>query len=172
MSKHLSAAEIDALLTSLRRAQDGSPAAPRGAEEPGRAAPPRIPPRTEQNRQPAAGAQPGGPLPIRDVELEASVYVGGGVYRLAALAALRPGAVLPLATEVGEPAVIAIGDRVIAYGEIMVTEEDTLAVRLTRVVLGKEGRHAAPAWLEGARHAGSERPAPPPPPGRPAEPAR
>jgi hypothetical protein len=75
--------------------------------------------------------------------------------------------VLPLATEVGEPAVIAVGDRVIAYGEIMVTDEDTLAVRLTRVVLGQEGRHAAPAWLEGARHGGAERASPPAGSGRP-----
>jgi flagellar motor switch/type III secretory pathway protein FliN len=156
VSKQLSAAEIDALLTSLRRAQDGEGPPDAGAEAAG----------TETaSGAPETGALPGGPrparggeLPIRDVEFEASVYVGGGVYRLSTLAALRPGAVLPLSTDAGEPALIAVGDRVIAYGEIMVAEDDTLAVRLTRVLLGEEGRRSAPAWLEGARGVGPEAP--------------
>jgi len=88
---------------------------------------------------------------VEDLEVEATVYVGGGIYRLSTLTALRPGSVLPLATEVGEPAVIAIQGRVIAYGEVMVTADETLAVRLTRVLLGEEGRLAQPAWLEQAR---------------------
>lgn len=96
----------------------------------------------------ATWAVPG--VPIEDLEVEASVYVGGGVYRLSTLAALRPGSILPLATEVGEPAVIAINGRVIAFGEVMLTRDQTLAVRLTRVALGGEGRMAGPVWLQPA----------------------
>lgn len=100
---------------------------------------------------PGTTAVAGRAVTIEGLEVEASVYVGGGMYRLSSLAALQPGVVLPLATEVGEPAVIAIQGRVIAYGEIMVTADDTLAVRLTRVLLGDEGRRATPVWLEQAR---------------------
>lgn len=113
-----------------------------------------APPSGPRTAARAAGARPGGAargVPVQDLELDASVFVGGGMFRLANLASLRPGAVLPLATEVGEPAVVAIGGRVIAYGEVMVTEDETLAVRLTQVVLGEDGRRAAPPWLEQAR---------------------
>ena len=88
---------------------------------------------------------------VNDLEVEVSVYVGGGLYPLSSLSALRPGAVLPLGTEVGEPAVIAIQGRVIALGEVMVTRDDTLAVRLTKLMLGDEGREAGPVWLEQAK---------------------
>ena len=99
-------------------------------------------------------ASPGGEaagLQVKDLEVEVSVYVGGGLYPLSMLSALRPGAVLPLGTEVGEPAVIAIAGRVIALGEVMVTRDDTLAVRLTQLLLGHEGRDAGPVWLEHAK---------------------
>lgn len=95
----------------------------------------------------------GGPpvLRVNDLEVEVSVYVGGGLYTVSSLSALRPGAVLPLDTEVGEPAVIAIAGRVIALGEVMLTRDDTLAVRLTKLMLGDEGREAGPVWLEQAK---------------------
>ncbi len=100
------------------------------------------------------GSAPGGQAPmlrVNELEVEVSVYVGGGLYPLSSLSALRPGAVLPLVTEVGQPAVIAIAGRVIALGEVMVTRDDTLAVRLTRLLLGEEGREAGPVWLEHAK---------------------
>ena len=103
---------------------------------------------TPHQASPAGGAPM---LRVNDLEVEVSVYVGGGLYPLSALSALRPGAVLPLGTEVGEPAVIAIAGRVIALGEVMVTRDDTLAVRLTRLMLGEEGREAGPVWLEHAK---------------------
>lgn len=105
----------------------------------------------------ASADDPGAPtnwagagVTIEDLEVEASVYVGGGLYPLSTLAGLRPGSILPLTTEVGESAVIAINGRVIAFGEVMVTPEQTLAVRLTRVALGSEGRMGGPAWLQPA----------------------
>ncbi len=85
---------------------------------------------------------------VSALEVEAALYVGGGVFRLDELASLRPGSLLRLHTEVGEPAILAIGGRVVAYGEVVVTADDTLALRLTRIVLGEEGRHGAPDWLE------------------------
>lgn len=89
-------------------------------------------------------------MPLAGVEVEATVFVGGGLFPLSLLSGLRPGSVLPLATDVGEPAVVAINGRVIAFGEVVLTPEQTLAVRLTRVVLGEEGRAAAPPWLKTA----------------------
>ncbi len=102
-------------------------------------------------QHPALTVDPTGLVRVGDLEVEVSVYVGGGMYPLATLASLRPGAVLPLLTEVGEPAVIAIQGRVIALGEVMVTRDDTLAVRLTKLLLGEEGRLTSPEWLEQAR---------------------
>ncbi len=93
----------------------------------------------------------GGRVQLEALEVQAAVYVGGGLYPLRELAALRPGTLLPLQTDVGERAILAIGGRVVGYGEIVVTPEDALALRLTRVVLGKEGRQLAPAWLEQTR---------------------
>ncbi len=103
--------------------------------------------REREAREAAAAAGPGRAVAVDDLEVDASVYVGGGLYRLAVLSALRPGAILPLTTEVGEPAVIAIGSRVIAKGEIMVGDDGNLAVRVTEVLLGEEGRAATPRWL-------------------------
>lgn|GEM_PF-4238176 len=107
---------------------------------------------TSAEREAAADAAPGSGAPSRsvdidDLEVEASVYVGGGLYPLSTLSGLRPGAILPLTTEVGEPVVIALGSRVIARGEIMVGADGNLAVRLTEVLLGDEGRAATPPWL-------------------------
>jgi flagellar motor switch/type III secretory pathway protein FliN len=98
-----------------------------------------------------SGEPAGGRVQVDALEVQAAVYVGGGLYPLSELAALRPGTLLPLQTDVGERAILAIGGRVVGYGEIVVTPEDALALRLTRVVLGKEGRQLAPAWLEQTR---------------------
>ncbi len=98
-------------------------------------------------------AHAGAGVPVQALEVEAAVYVGGGLYPLSALSTLRPGTLLPLETAVGQEAILAIGGRVVGYGEIVVTPQDELALRLTRVVLGEEGRHLAPPWLEHAHPA-------------------
>ncbi len=88
-------------------------------------------------------------LQLAAVDVEVAVYVGGGVYPLGELAALGSGSVLTLQTPVGRPAVLAIQGRVVALGEVMTTPGDGLAVRITRVLLGDEGRRAIPEWLVG-----------------------
>lgn len=104
----------------------------------------------EATAGPAAPEEPpaGGGVPVEALEVEAAVYVGGGLYPLSALSALRPGSLLPLETAVGQEAILAIGGRVVGYGEIVVTPDDDLALKLTRVVLGEEGRSQAPPWLQ------------------------
>ena len=99
------------------------------------------------------GARGGAGVPVQALEVEAAVYVGGGLYPLSSLSTLRPGTLLPLDTAVGQEAILAIGGRVVGYGEIVVTPQDELALRLTRVVLGEEGRHLAPPWLQHAHPA-------------------
>lgn len=96
---------------------------------------------------PARVAGVGRAVTVEDLDVEASVYVGGGLYPLSTLSGLRPGSVLPLHTEVGEPVVVAIGSRVVAKGEVVVGADGDLAVRVTEVLLGDEGRAATPPWL-------------------------
>ncbi len=80
------------------------------------------------------------------VEVDASVFVGGGHYPLADLAGLRPGSVLTLGMP-SEPAVVAINGRVVALGEVVVLADDTLGVRLSQVVLGGDTKAVAPSWM-------------------------
>jgi hypothetical protein len=97
----------------------------------------------------AEGPGPSAPLVrVQELGVEVAVYVGGGTYPLSTLAGLRPGAVVALETEVGEPAVLAVEGRVIALGEIMVTRDEMLAVRVTRCLLGEDRPPALPSWLE------------------------
>ena len=98
---------------------------------------------------PVVAAGSGQRLQLNAVDVDVAVYVGGGVYPLGALASLRSGSVLPLQTAVGQPAILAIQGRVVALGEVMTTQGDGLAVRITRMLLGDEGRRAAPEWLAG-----------------------
>jgi flagellar motor switch/type III secretory pathway protein FliN len=107
----------------------------------------------------AAGNAPsppaGGPLrpaalgaELADVEVEASVFVGGGHFTLAELAALRPGSVLTLG-QPSEPAVVAVDGRVVALGEVVLLPDDTLGVRLSRIMLGQQDDAEAslPNWM-------------------------
>ena len=80
------------------------------------------------------------------VEVDASVFVGGGHYPLADLAGLRPGSVLTLGMP-SEPAVVAINGRVVALGEVVVLADDTLGVRLSQVVLGGDAKAVVPSWM-------------------------
>lgn len=86
-------------------------------------------------------------LTVDDIEVEGAIFVGGGLYPLSTLSGLRPGMVLPLPTDAGEPVVLAVSGRVVARGEIMVAADGSLAVRLTEVLLGEEGLAATPPWL-------------------------
>ncbi len=89
---------------------------------------------------------------IGRVEVDVHVYVGGGVYSLAELSNLHPGTLLPLLTEVDEPAVLTIGGRIVARGEIVVDPDNSLAVRITRVHLTEDpARVERPTWLENPR---------------------
>lgn len=98
-------------------------------------------------RVPSPTGAGGRSLTVDDIEVESAVFVGGGMYPLATLSGLRPGMVLPLPTDAGEPVVLAVSGRVVARGEIMVAADGTLAVRLTEVLLGEDGLAATPSWL-------------------------
>ena len=133
----LSQEEIDALLRAMQAQEPTETAAETPAEAPA----------LEQEALPAASSS-GEPLvQLEDVEVEVTVHVGGGIYPLGTLADLRPGDVLALDTEAGEPAVLTVGGRVVGLGEIVLLEDDTLGVRITRPVPAGEARAATPAWL-------------------------
>lgn len=69
---------------------------------------------------------------MSEVPLEVTVRLGSARMTLGELLELRPGSVLLLDREVGEPAEILVGDRVVALGEMVRVDQD-LGVRLTRV---------------------------------------
>lgn len=69
---------------------------------------------------------------MSEVPLEVTVRLGSARMTLGELLDLRQGSVLLLDREVGEPAEILVGDRVVALGEMVRVDQD-LGVRLTRV---------------------------------------
>ncbi len=89
---------------------------------------------------------------LAQIEVDVTVYVGGGMYTLRELAGLHPGSILTLATEVSEPAVLAINGRVIAHGEVVVGPDNSLSIRITELHLGAEQKESdRPAWLQRPR---------------------
>jgi len=105
--------------------------------------------------QEAASAAPGAAMDVRpevgQIEVDIAVYVGGGVYSLQELASLRPGSILTLATEVGEPAILAIQERIVGRGQVVVNPDGTLGVRLTALYLDREPDDR-PSWLPRPSH--------------------
>jgi flagellar motor switch protein FliN len=67
--------------------------------------------------------------PLTDVPLELTVRLGRTRLTLGELLKLRPGTVLSLEQEVGEPAEILVGDKVVALGQMVVVGEE-LGVRI------------------------------------------
>jgi len=84
------------------------------------------------------GARAGlrGPLagPIAEVPVELSVCVGRARVAIRELMALAPGSVLGLDHRVEDPVELRVGERLVAYGELVEGEGDLagmLAVRVT-----------------------------------------
>ena len=70
--------------------------------------------------------------PLSEVPLQVTVRLGSARLTLGELLQLQQGSVLVLDREIGEPAEIMVGDRVVALGE-MVRVDDELGIRVTRV---------------------------------------
>jgi flagellar motor switch protein FliN/FliY len=70
--------------------------------------------------------------PLAEVPLQVTVRLGSARLTLGELLQLQQGSVVLLDRQVGEPAEIMVGDRVVALGE-MVRVGDELGVRVTRV---------------------------------------
>jgi len=69
---------------------------------------------------------------LSEVPLQVTVRLGSTRLALRELLELEVGSVLLLDREVGEPAEIMVGDRVIALGELVRVDND-LGVRITQV---------------------------------------
>ncbi|MDE2361472.1 MAG: FliM/FliN family flagellar motor switch protein [Hyphomicrobiales bacterium] len=74
--------------------------------------------------------------PIARIPLTMQIVLGSTQMTVREMAQLEPGAVIPLDRKVGEPVEILINGRVIALGDIAVTEGDDprFAVSITQLV--------------------------------------
>ncbi len=70
---------------------------------------------------------------IFDVPVTVNISVGRKRLSVAELLELRPEAVIALGATIEDPIDLTIDDRVIARGELIETEEGTLAVRVTEI---------------------------------------
>jgi flagellar motor switch protein FliN/FliY len=73
--------------------------------------------------------------PLTAVPLQVTVRLGRAQLTLGELMQLQPGAVLGLEREVGEPAEIMVGDRVVALGQMVVVGNE-LGVRVLELASG------------------------------------
>ncbi|MBU0610946.1 MAG: FliM/FliN family flagellar motor switch protein [Armatimonadetes bacterium] len=81
--------------------------------------------------QPAPVAEPE-LTALADVPLQVTVRLGSTRLALRELLALEAGSVLQLDRQIGDPAEIMVGDRVVALGELVRVDSD-LGVRITHV---------------------------------------
>ena len=87
---------------------------------------------------PVRAAEPGAPAvelqltALSEVPLQVTVRLGSARLTLRELLELEQGSVLLLDRQVGDPAEIMVGDRVVALGELVRVDSD-LGVRLTNV---------------------------------------
>lgn len=70
---------------------------------------------------------------IFDVAVTVNVSVGRAKLRIAELLELRPEAIIALTANLTDPIDLTIDDRVIARGELIETDDGTLAVRVTEI---------------------------------------
>jgi flagellar motor switch protein FliN len=82
--------------------------------------------------RPGAVAMPDSLNVILDVELPLVVRLGEAEMLLEDLLRLRPGSVIELNKQVNEPAEILVNDKVVAYGEVVVLQEN-FGVRISRL---------------------------------------
>jgi flagellar motor switch protein FliN len=89
--------------------------------------------------EPGGGASPSPAephlAPLSEVPLEVTIRLGQTRLPLGDLLALRPGAVLGLAKQVGDPAEVMVGDRVVALGQMVMVGSE-LAIRITELGQG------------------------------------
>jgi flagellar motor switch protein FliN/FliY len=93
-----------------------------------------------------AGAIPGAPNPlgtnpvgddrvvsVMDIPVTLTVVLGEKTIPLGKLYALGRGSIIELDRKVGEPVEIFVNDRLVARGEVQLTEEGRLAIAMTEV---------------------------------------
>lgn len=76
---------------------------------------------------------------IFDVSVTVNVSVGRAKLRIAELLDLRPEAIIALTANITDPIDLTIDDRVIARGELIETDEGTLALRVTEIEEPSDG---------------------------------
>ncbi len=76
---------------------------------------------------------------LRSVPVELRVAVGRAHPSIADLLDMRQNAVLPLDRRVDDPVELFIGDRLVAYGELVEAQDGGLGVRVTDLAEGGHG---------------------------------
>ena len=101
--------------------------------------------RTESGERPSQGASPDPALTpnmdlIMRIPVTVQIVLGTATMPVANLAKLGRGAVVPLDRRVGEPVDVVVNGKVVARGEVVVTDEDNsrFGISLTEV-LGNPG---------------------------------
>ena len=99
----------------------------------------------ESSERPSQGASPDGALTpnmdlIMRIPVTVQIVLGTATMPVANLAKLGRGAVVPLDRRVGEPVDVVVNGKVVARGEVVVTDEDNsrFGISLTEV-LGNPG---------------------------------
>jgi flagellar motor switch protein FliN/FliY len=73
---------------------------------------------------------------VMDIPVTMTVVLGEKVLPLGKLYALGRGAIIELDRKVGEPLEIFVNDRLVAHGEVQVTDEGRLAISISEVATG------------------------------------
>jgi flagellar motor switch protein FliN/FliY len=89
----------------------------------------------------ASGTSPFGTVPVgedrlasvMDIPVTLAVVLGEKTIPLGKLYALGRGSIIELDRKVGEPVEIFVNDRLVARGEVQLTEEGRLAISMTEV---------------------------------------
>ncbi|HEX2940347.1 MAG TPA: flagellar motor switch protein FliN [Rhodopila sp.] len=73
---------------------------------------------------------------VMDIPVTLTVVLGEKVLPLGKLYALGRGSIVELDRKVGEPVEIFVNDRLVARGEVQITDEGRLAISMTEIASG------------------------------------
>ncbi|HQT75728.1 MAG: flagellar motor switch protein FliN [Rhodospirillales bacterium 20-64-7] len=73
---------------------------------------------------------------VMDIPVTLTVVLGEKILPLGKLYALGRGSIIELDRKVGEPVEIFVNDRLVARGEVQITDEGRLAISMTEIASG------------------------------------
>ncbi|MEL6322919.1 MAG: FliM/FliN family flagellar motor C-terminal domain-containing protein [Pseudomonadota bacterium] len=73
---------------------------------------------------------------VYDIMVDVAVSLGQARMSVAEILNLRPESIIPLAAKVEDPIALTVDGRVVAWGDLIETEDGILAVRITEITGG------------------------------------